>query len=522
MKRKNLDIVKDWLYKVDDNLVNTVNHLDAEFYVRFPRTYRLVELICNVPLRAIERFASIGLKKSNDGKAAQEKTQHQEQREEQQVKQPHEVSELPYSAVSNPKYDLDTIIEREGMEGLSRAFNGLNITGINATNEPTLFSYISERDLQYAAERYTTAKINHALHFLGIDSLFESDNPLFVGETPKQKFARREVFIKILNEGNVLLSNYVHYCKQCDKAFVTGENTMLEWKEVVNDVKIKAGIYKHPSTIKNKRILMHLLAFDYLLDIATYEHYLGLLEKAGKIRKKRDLNDGEDAEEETLIKGLTIEYTKALSQFVDDRQTMLQKETNLLNLVNSSLGAITKQYLDYLVGRYELVVEKYESFVRRDEPIGEKEVVENIRTSGVVYENISARTRSLEYPHQLLKSKEYPSMVQWVEERNFKGENKELIAVRIPQVLVPIFSVKLADAIVRTDYWLINNGDMPYYMGLGLLGMFCYLGVEFNVWFCKKANKTCKQTQEYYLQKNEPLIEKIIAKGISSFEGYHI
>ncbi|MBI4453665.1 hypothetical protein HY636_03400 [Candidatus Woesearchaeota archaeon] len=510
MKRKKLDTIKDWLDNVDTYLEMKVNHFDAKFYARFPRTYRLLDLIVDIPLKVIECFSSIGSKKSTDGKAAQEKAQHQEQKEKEQVKQTSAVYAVSHSAISHSKYDLDTIIEREGMEGLSRTFNGLNVRYL-----PDLFNYLSEKDLKYAAERYTTAKINHALRLLGIDSLFESDTSMLAEETSKQKFARREAFIEILNQGYVLLRESVFYSDQYDKLLVTGEEDMSVIPRIISDMKIKIGIYKKPSTIRNKRILMHLLAFDYFLDIAAYEHYLGLLKRAGKIRKKRMINadeeqredaDAKDADayaedteegERLIIDGLRVEYGNVLSKFVNDRQIMLQKDVNLLNLVNSSLSGITKIYLDYLVSRYE--------FVNKE---------------GMTGANKYEIARQLQRPDEILKTKEYNFIAQWEQEKNFKGMELDC-AIRGITYTCLSASIPTAGRVV-IDLVFHHKENITPYVALGLGGVATYLVAISVLGILKKLKDSLNRVSLDYLGRNEPLIERIIHKGNSGFNGYKL
>lgn len=408
------------------------------------------------------------------------------------------------------RFDLDSIIEREGISGLVRVAKELYL------NISPDLEWI-QGDKHTVVKRYIYEKFDAIRRFLNLESLFENTNPALLDETPKQRFLRYEEFMDDLKRRDILLSQDINY-DECFKK-ITSDN----FRKII--------------------VTLNLLAFDYLMDMSAFCHYLSLLEKTGWIRKKQsavkqdairsenthfqnksksesqtgfqdESQDEEISQSEILsldnldnfLDRLASEYAGHLRQFCSDTQLLFnQKPINLFNLANSSLKETTARYLHELVEGYELAdkVDKY-GFGGRAESIATRAKSLDGKLDGRAQKPLPPSY----FSSAILKSHETPFIVQWEQEKDFRGYTIEKLSldtiIASGGLVLMLGSISLGAEIFR----LMSALSFP--VAIGLVGAMCYITGAL-VYECDgKLDKWYNELDKKYVARNEPLIERII------------
>lgn len=396
------------------------------------------------------------------------------------------------------RFDLDSIIEREGISGLVRLSKELY------PNLKAYFDCINDNNRRNVTRRYIYEKFDAIRRFLNFESLFENTNPALPDETPKQRFLRYEEFKDDLKRRNSLLSQCINY-SECFKRIKNKDD-------------------------QEKVVILHLIAYDYLMDMSAFMHYVSLLEKTWWIRKKQrateqelkvkeqevnvneqppiqtsSTSSQEEAQNEeisqseqspldnldTFMDKLASEYAGHIRQFCNDEHLLKQGLVNLYNLVNSSFKEKTSKYLRVLEEEYEFT----------DKIINHS--VENLKG-----ERAQKPLHPSYFSSAILKSHETPFIVQWEQEKDFRGKYIEIVS--LAAIFISSVAIIMLGSIHLNREIIYYKETLSFPVALGLSGAMCYITGVLIYEGGHKLNKWLNEINKNYMARNEPLIERII------------
>ncbi|MFH1637599.1 MAG: hypothetical protein ABIB71_04205 [Candidatus Woesearchaeota archaeon] len=218
---------------------------------------------------------------------------------------------------------VQLIIEKEGLEGLSKKYNELD----SLVETKTSLTFLEEG----LTKSYFKYRLENIKKVSGLDSLLEDRMPEYLEEDLTKKFKRKKKFFSKIKGANDVCYGNLWYNYNCN------ENSQK----------------------------FYLAAFDSLLDVMLFEHLLAIMEDKNLVKYEKPSEE------------IDVKLASVLKSYSKNKKFMGWRTRSKAEKVNKALCDITEEHLSSIMESCEFSDESIEGYFRELEA----RIVENKRDS---------------------------------------------------------------------------------------------------------------------------------------------